>query len=302
MRQGLILTARDIWKLGKTTAGKWNEHNAPQLSAALAYYALLSLAPVVVLIVLICGLVFAGNTAEQQLLDQVRNVAGNEWVAILKTLIENVQHSKNGLLASVIAIAVLLFGSSSVFVELRDSLNTIWEAPVTPACIEDVVRRRIASFVTVVAFGALVLLSTVLEVALQEIEHHFGSFMPTSIAFAGEIANLTLSFVAITALFGLIFKFVPDVAIDWRDVGIGAVVTAVLFEAGRTLLALYFTKATVGSAFGAAGSLVAFVAWIYYSAQIFFFGAIFTRVYAERFGSQITGRANARAKPAERSV
>lgn len=281
------MTARDIWLLGKSAADKWNEHNAPRLSAALAYYALLSLAPVVVLIVLICGLVFARNSAEQHLLDQVRDFAGNEWVAIVKTLIENVQQSKNGLLASIIATVALLFGSSTVFVELRASLNTIWEAPVTATRVKDVVRQRIASFATVLAFGVLVLLSTVLDVALELIAQHFGSLIPMSTALAGEIANLAVSFIAIAALFGLIFKLVPDVPIHWRDVGIGAVVTAVLFEVGRTLLALYFTKATVGSAFGAAGSLVAFVAWIYYCAQIFFFGAVLTRVYAAKFGSQL---------------
>ncbi len=293
---GTIVTARDIWALGKNAADKWNEHHAPRLSAALAYYALLSLAPVVVLIVLICGLVFARNSAEQHLLDQVRDLAGNEWVAILKTLIENVQQSKNGLLASIIAIVALLFGSSSVFVELQDSLNTIWEAPVTRACVKNVVRQRIASFATVLAFGVLVLLSTVLDVAFQLIEQRFGSFIPVSTALVGEMVNLAVSFVAIAALFALIFKFVPDVPIGWRDVGIGAVVTAVLFEVGRTLLALYFTKATVGSAFGVAGSLVAFVAWIYYCAQIFFFGAILTRAYAAKFGSQFTVQADPRSE------
>jgi len=282
------MTARNVWTLARSAADKWSEHNAPRLSAALAYYALLSLAPVVVLIVLICGLVFARSSAEQHLLEQVRDLAGSQWVAIVKVLIENVQRSKNGLLASVIATVVLLFGSSSVFVELRDSMNTIWEAPVTATCVKDVVRRRIASFATVLAFGVLMLLSTLLDVALQLIEQHFTSFLPMSTALVGEIANLAVSFVALAALFGLIFKFVPDVPIDWRDVGIGAVVTAVLFEVGRTLLALYFTRATVGSAFGAAGSLVAFVAWIYYCAQIFFFGAILTRVYAAKFGSRLT--------------
>jgi membrane protein len=286
----IVMTSRDIWTLGKSAVDKWNEHNAPSLSAALAYYALLSLAPVVILIVLISGLLFARESAEQHLLDQVRDLAGNEWVAVLRTLIENAQKSKAGLLASVVATGTLIFGSSTVFAELRDSLNTIWEAPVIATCVKDFVHRRIASFATVLVFGVLVLLSTVLDVAFQLIERRFGSLLPMSAALAGQIINLALSFIAITALFGLIFKFVPDVPIAWRDVGIGAVVTAVLFTLGRTLLTFYFTKVTVGSAFGAAGSLVAFVAWIYYSAQIFFFGAILTRVYATRFGSRVSSK------------
>jgi membrane protein len=219
-------------------------------------------------------------------------------VAILRTLIENAQKFKGGLLASVIAIGALIFGSSSVFAELRDSLNTIWEAPIIATCVKVVVRRRIASVAAVLVCGVLVLLSTVLDVAFQLVEQRFGSRLPMSGALAGQIANLVLSFIAITALFGLIFKFVPDVPIAWRDVGIGAVVTAVLFTLGRTLLTLYFTKATVGSAFGAAGSLVAFVAWIYYSAQIFFFGAILTRVYATRFGSRLALKRKAGSKQA----
>lgn len=281
------MTTGDVWTLGKCAAVKWNEHNAPRLSAALAYYALLSLAPVVVLIVLLCGLVFARNNAETYVLNQVSHLAGSEWVALVRSLIDNAQESQGSLLASLIALGALLFGSSSVFLELRESLNTIWEAPAVVLRVQEIVRRRIASFVTVLAFGILVLLSTVLDVALQVARQYFDRLIPASTALIGEVATLALSFIAIAALFGLIFKFVPDVPIDWSDVAIGALVTAVLFEVGRSLLAFYFSRATVGSAFGAAGSLVAFVAWIYYCAQIFFFGAILTRVYASNFGSHM---------------
>ena len=149
-------------------------------------------------------------------------------------------------------------------------------------------RRRIASFVLVLAFGLLILLSTLLEVALQLTEKLFMSSLPMGAALIGQIANWGLSLIALTLLFGFLFKFVPDVPIAWRDVGVGAVVTAILFTVGHTLLTLYLTKAAIGSAYGAAGSLVAFVAWMYYCAQIFFFGAVVTRVYALKFGSHIT--------------
>ncbi len=276
---------RDVWSLGKNAAEKWNEHNAPRLGAALAYYTLLSLAPVVVLLVLLCGLVFERRSAEQHVLEEVRNMAGREWVATFKNLIDNARPTAGGIIASIAALGCLFFGASGVFVELRDSLNTIWDAPTCKSGVSEVIRRRIASFITVFFFGVLMLLSVLIDVALQIVETHFVHFLPVNAAYLGEVANVIASFVMIAVLFGLIFKFVPDVRIAWKDVAIGAVVTAGLFTIGRTLLALYLTKAAVGSAFGAAGSLVASVAWIYYCAQIFFFGAILTRVYALSFGS-----------------
>jgi membrane protein len=281
------MTWGDVLALAKNAADKWDEHNAPRLSAALAYYTLLSLAPVMVLLILICGLVFRSGTAEQHLLEQVRNLAGHQWVDPLKTLIENTQPTKSGVFASVVAIIFLFFGASGVFVELRDSLNTIWDAPVTKTCVSDFLRRRIASFATVLVFGFSIIVSTFLGIALHVLETIFTGFLPVGAATVGEFANVALSFVATTVLFALVFKFVPDVRIEWRDVGVGAVVTAALFAIGHTLLGLYLTKAAVGSAYGAAGSLVAFVAWVYYCAQIFFFGAVLTRVYALSFGSKV---------------
>ncbi len=281
------MTSRDVWTLGRNAAAKWSEHNAPRLSAALAYYTLLSLAPVVVLLILICGLVFARSSAEQHLLDQVRNLAGTQWVDTLRTLIEDTQPTKTSVVASIIATVVLFFGASGVFLELRDSLNTIWDAPEIKGNVKTFVRRRIASFVMVLMFGVLILTSTLLDVGLRVVEHLFANLAPIGAEFVGEVLNVVLSFVAITGLFVLIFKFVPDVPIDWKDVTFGAAVTAVLFTIGHTLLTVYLIKAAVGSAYGAAGSLVAFVAWIYYCAQIFFFGAVLTRVYATCFGSQM---------------
>lgn len=297
---GPIMRLKDVWFLGKDAAGKWNDHNAPRLSAALAYYALLSLAPVLVLLILICGLVFARSSAEEHLLDQVRGLAGNQWVGTLKTLLDNTEPNMKGVIASVIAIVVLLFGASGVFVELRDSLNTIWDAPVPQTCVEEFVRRRIASFAMVLAFGLLILISTLLDVALQLIEKLFIVALPAGAAIIGQMANAGLSLIALTLLFGFLFKFVPDVPIAWRDVGVGAVVTAVLFTVGHTVFTLYLTKAAVGSAYGAAGSLVAFVAWMYYCAQIFLFGALVTRAYALKFGSHVN--ASLRISPSLRGA
>lgn len=279
------MTLHNAFNLGKLTVAKWNEHNAPRLAAALAYYSLLSLAPVVVVVVAIYGLAFTHGTAEKQFLNQVQMMLGYTGVNAIKALNDNLQHATNGTFAAILGGVLLVVGASSVFSELRDSLNTIWDAPPESGGVKEIVFRRIVSVALVVALGLLLLISVIVGVALHVVQTAVVQFLPADTAILGEIANLFISFLASAGLFALIFKVVPDVPIDWRDVGIGAVATAFLFTAGRALLALYFSKAAVGSAYGTAGSLVAFVVWIYYSAQIFLLGAVLTRVYARQYGS-----------------
>jgi len=204
-------------------------------------------------------------------------------------LLENA-HRANGMLATTIALLTLLFGASGVFVELRASLNTIWEAPPQAFSWGDVIWQRFVSFASVIALGLFLLVSLMLSAALTVIEKFFSGIMPLHFAILSEIANFIVSLLVLAALFALVFKFVPDIAIHWRDVAIGAVATAVLFTIGKVLLAIYLGTAGVGSTYGAAGSLVALVVWVYYSAQIFFFGAVFTRIYADTLGSQAARR------------
>lgn len=269
----------------KKTATRWNDHNAPRLGAALAYYTLLSMAPLSILVVGICGFVLSQNTAEQQILARVGEVAGPASAATIQMLLNNA-HQRNGVLATVIAFVTLLFGASGVFVELRDSLNTIWDAPPpTSTGWQSIVRQRLISFAMVFALCVLLLSTLLLSAALAILEKFFSDIVPLHISVAGEIANLVFTLLAFTILFGLIFKFVPNVPIRWQEVAVGALATALLFSAGKALLALYFSTAAIGSTYGAAGSLVALVVWVYYSAQMFFFGAEFTRLYADRFGS-----------------
>ncbi len=275
-----------IWNLIKTTASQWIDHSAPRLGAALAYYALLSMAPLLILIVAILGLVFDKSTAQHQLLGQVQEMGGAPAAKALQSVLDNAHHPSSGLVASAIAIVTLLFGASGVFAELRDSLNTIWDAPAsTSSALRTMVWQRVVSFAMVLALGFLLLASLLLSAGLALVTKFFEGYLPLRAALWGEIANFVLPLVALSILFALIFKFVPDVPISWRDVGIGAVATALLFQVGKTLLALYLATAGVGSTYGAAGSLVAFVVWVYYSAQIFFFGAVFTQVYARSYGS-----------------
>ncbi len=279
------MTGHALARVLKVAAARWSDHSAPRLGASLACYTLLSIAPLVVLTVGICGLVFR-KSAEQKLIQQIAAVAGYSSAKTVKTLLDSAHHA-NGPLATALALVILLFGASGVFVELRSSLNTIWDAPpsASPAW-RDLIGQRLVSFAMVLALGFLLLVSLLVSALITMVEKFFAGVVPLHFAIFGEIVNFFLSLAALAILFALIFKFVPDVPIYWRDVGIGAVATAVLFTVGKGLLGLYLGTAGVGSTYGAAGSLVALVVWVYYSAQIFFFGAVFTRVYADTLGSQ----------------
>ncbi len=280
------MTQEALVGLLRTTASKWSAYNAPRLGAALAYYTLLSIAPLLILIVAICGLVFNRTTAEQDLLRQVRDLAGYSGAETVRMLIGDARRGRTGVLATCIGIVTLLFGASGVFMELRNSLNTIWGAtPRESSMWRDMIWQRLVSFGMVLALGFLLLVSLILSAGLTIAEKFFTGVVPLHAALMGDVVNFIVSLIAIAALFALIFKYIPEVRIRWRDVGIGAVTTAILFSIGKTLLALYLGTVGVGSTYGAAGSLVALVVWVYYSAQIFFFGAIFTRVYADTFGS-----------------
>lgn len=281
------MTAKQAFGLLKSAGARWNDYNAPRLGASLAYYTLLSIAPLLVFLVALCGLVFSKTTAASNLIELVRNEAGSAEAETLKGFIKNAHHMGSGIAATVIALVTLLFGASGVFVELRDSMNAIWDVPAPKTSSwRSMVVQRLISFAMILALGLLALASLLLSAGLTLVGKLFGGVVPPHAAVLGVIGNQAVSLVSVAFLFGLIFEFVPAVRIHWRDVAIGAVVTAILFEIGKGLLALYIATAGVGSAYGAAGSVIALVVWVYYSAQIFFFGASFTRVYAQTFGSQ----------------
>jgi membrane protein len=252
-----------------------------------------------VLAVYICGLVFGAKTAETRIVHQVIPLVGGNGARTLKVLIDNAHKQSTGIFASGVAILLLFFGASSLFVELQNSLNTIWDAPPKNSnALKGMLWQRIVSFGMVLGVGILLLASLFASTGLAIVEKFFGGILPIS-PFLFEVFNVGAFTIMIAILFALIFKFVPDVRIDWRDVGVGALVTAILFLVGKTLLALYLATAGVGSTYGAAGSLVALVVWVYYSAQIFLFGAIFTRVYASEFGSR---RRKERPRPPQRAM
>ena len=271
---------RHMISLLKETASKWSAHQAPRLGASVAFYSLLSFAPLLILLVTLAGLVFDPQTTQRTLIDQARATIGDRGADTVQALLKSAQKPTSGVLASVIAFLTLLFGASGVFIELRDALNTIWESqPKDQGGIKGLLKDRLFSFGMVLSVGFLLLIFLVISAALSFLGKYFGHIVPIPVPVL-EVINFVLSLAVITALFALMFKYVPAARINWHDVMIGAVGTAVLFTIGKFVLGFYLGKASVGSAYGAAGSLVAVIVWVYYSAQIFFFGAEFTHVYA----------------------
>jgi membrane protein len=296
------VSARSVWELIKQTAASWNEINAPRLGAALAYYTLLSIAPLLVVCIGIAGLIFGPKAAQDQIAYQLQNVVGPQSSVALQSLLQNADKPAAGIAATVVGFIMLLFGASGVFGELRDSLNAVWGAKSTSgAGIMGMIQYRFFSFAMVLGIGFLLLVSLVLSAAIAAAGKFFQGYLPVPEPVL-HLGSTLVTFVAVTILFALLYKVVPDVHIEWRDVVIGAAVTSLLFSVGKFLIGLYLGKASVGSAYGAAGSLVVFIVWVYYSAQIFFLGAEFTHVFAERHGSRAHQRAGDEPSPAQSEV
>jgi membrane protein len=265
----------------KETYTKWSDRQAPRLGASVAFYSILSFAPLLVLITAVIALAFGHESAQGALVNEARELIGERGADTVQTLLKNAQKPASGVFASLVAFVMLLFGASGVFSELQDALNLMWDVKSqTASGLKGMIRQRLFSFGMVLSVGFLLLVLLILSAGLAYIGRSFAQLvtMPT---FVIQTINFLVSFVVIAGLFGLMFKYVPAAKIPWNDVLVGAVGTALLFTIGKQLLGLYLGKASVGSTYGAAGSLVAVVVWIYYSAQIFFFGAEFTHVYAE---------------------
>ncbi|MEH2122195.1 YihY/virulence factor BrkB family protein [Nostoc sp.] len=276
-----------IWKLLQETFKEWSEDKASRLAAALAYYTIFSIAPLLIIVIAIAGVVFGEEAARGQIVAQIQGLVGKDGAQFIQTAIQNANKPQTGVIASIISVVVLLVGATGLFTELQDSLNTIWEVKAKPGRgVNNMIRLRFLSFAMVIGIGFLLLVSLVISTGLAAVVTYFGNILP-GVDFLWRIVNFVLSFSITTALFGLIFKVLPDVKITWNDVFIGSVITSFLFSIGRFLLGQYLGNGSFGSTYGAAGSLVVLLAWVNYAAQILFFGAEFTQVYARRYGSGI---------------
>jgi membrane protein len=288
------MRARHLLHLFKVAASDWVDDGAMRLSSSLAYYAIFSLAPLLVILVSIAGLVFDEEAARGQLAHQIAALAGRgAGEAIQSAVNSSASQQTSGVLATVLGTALLLFGASTVFAELKDALNTIWGVVVKPGRpFLTLVRDRFFSFSIVLAVGFLLLVSLVISVILAALGHYMsGRFqLPPAVWRASESC---ISFAVITCLFAMIFKWIPNVRIGWRDVWLGAIATSLLFTIGKWVIGYYLSTTSLASSFGAAGSVVIVLVWVYYSACILFFGAEVTKAYARRFGSGIVPNSHA---------
>ena len=282
---------KSFWFTLKQAFWAWNDHDAPRLGAALSFYTMLSLAPLVILVIAIASLVFGHSAAQNEIIRQVQGIMGAEGAKAVETVIAHGQ-KPTGVFASVIGAITLLVGASGAFSELQSALNKIWGVqPKGESGVASLIRARLFSFGMVLAVGFLLLVSLVITAVLAVVGKFFSEILPMP-EFLMHTINFVVSFAGISALFALIFKYVPEARIKWKDVWEGAIATALLFTIGKSLIGLYLGKAAVGSAYGAAGSLIVVIVWIYYSAMIFFFGAEFAHVRATVRQSAHAGKAS----------
>jgi membrane protein len=275
----------------KLTYQGWKEDRASRLSAALAYYTIFSLAPLLVIVIAITGLIWDADVVRPQLLNQIQGLVGADGADFIANLITSTGSPAEDIVATIIGIITLLFGALGVFNELHNSLNIIWDIEEEKPkgflqTIKKVIVNRLLSFTMILGIGFLLLVSLVISAGLSATQEAIGNALPLSELIL-QLVNTIISIAVITVLFALIYKFLPDADIAWRDVWMGAFVTAILFSLGKTAIGIYLGNSGVASSFGAAGSLVLLLLWIYYSAQILFFGADFTQVYANHYGSKI---------------
>jgi membrane protein len=301
------MTRRDIVDLLKLTYDEWNNDNVPRLGAALAYYTVLSMAPLLIVVVAVAGMVYGQKAAQGQIVWQIQGLVGYQVAQAIQGILEAAQGPGKGIFATVVGIVTLVLGASLVVSELRSTLNLIWKVPIRSdefgifKGLLKMVQYRFGSFLMVLGAGLLLLASLVISTIFAAVGKNLQSLIAPTPAVM-QIVYLFFWFAVTTLMFALIYKILPEVHMHWSDVIVGAVVTSVLFTIGRLLIGLYLGKSTVASAYGAAGSVVLILVWVYYSAQVFFFGAEFTYIYTNKYGSRFRARLTPGPKPSEEPV
>jgi membrane protein len=273
----------------KDTFAQWNDDKAAQLAAALSYYTVFSMAPLLVIVIAVVGLVFGQGEARQQIISQIRSASDQQTAEMIETMLDSANKPSSGVLATVIGVVTLAAGAAGAMGQMKGALNTIWNVPPKkgPGGIKGILqslKTQFISFGMVLGIGFLLLVSMVMSAGISAASTGALKDSPTILM---EAVNFVVSFVVTTLLFAAIYKVLPDADIEWKDVWIGAAITSLLFVIGKLLIGLYIGHSSTASAYGAAGSLIIILLWIYYSAQILFFGAEFTQVYANQYGSHI---------------
>jgi membrane protein len=276
---------RTAWQLARETMTSWSDDYASSMGAALAYYTMFSIAPLLLIVISIAGLFFGEQAARGEILNQLEGLMGVDGAHAVQALLASVNHPRAGIFATLFGIGALVVGATTVIGELQNALDRIWRAPRRrdEGSLMKWVRSRLLSLGMIMGIGFLLMVSLVASALLATVQRWFGRYLDLGV-FASAV-DFVVSFAFITVAFAMIYKLMPRVRVEWRDVGIGAVVTSLLFTVGKMAIGLYIGRSAVASAFGAAASLVAMVVWVYWSAQIFLLGAEFTWVYARRCGS-----------------
>ena len=277
---------KHLYELSRKAVVAWVDDYAPSMGAAISYYTIFSLAPLLVIVIAVAGAVFGRDAVQEQILGQIGGLVGRDGATAVQAMLKAASDTGKGLVAGLISAVVLLVGATTVFAELQSALDRIWRVPEKekPSGVWAVLRARLLSFGLILGLAFLLMVSLMVSAGLAAFDSWFGGLLPGwEVLLQG--LNLLISLAIMTLLFAMIFKLMPTAPIAWRDVWIGAAVTAVLFELGKLLIGLYLGKSGVTEAFAAAGSLVVLVAWVYYAAQIFLLGAEFTKVYADEHGS-----------------
>jgi membrane protein len=288
---------RKAARLFKSAAVEWNNDNAPRLGASLSYYTIFSLAPVLLMVIAVASLVLGAKAAQGKIVEQLSGLLGADAAKAIQTMLQQASRRGGGVLATVIGFVTLIVGATGVMIELQDALNTVWKVVVKPGRgLKGIIRDRLLSFGIVLGFGFLLLVSLVLSAAVAVVDTWIGAFIPGWVA-VGYVLSYGISLGLVALVLAAIFKILPDAKIAWRDVWTGALVTSLLFHVGKFGISLYISKASVASTFGAAGSLAVLLVWVYYSSQIVLFGAEFTRVYADEYGTRVVASDNAIAVP-----
>jgi membrane protein len=267
------------WKMLKETLLSFIDDEALSRGAAIAFYTVTSIAPVLLIVIAIAGLVFGRDAAENAIIEQLSGLMGQQTAEVLQAAVANAASKTSGIWATIIGIATLIVTASGVFGEMQTSLNVIWKAEPKGTTVSRLIRARAASLGLVVVLGFLLMVSLVVSTGLTAFGDYLNAFLPFGKIIL-TVLNGVLSILLISFLFAAIYKVLPDRDLEWRDVAVGAAVTAVLFTIGKSLISWYIGSSAVASSFGAAGALIVLLLWVYYSAQIFLLGAEFTKIYA----------------------
>ena len=286
-----VPNVKEYWGLFKDAGIHWMDDNAPRLGAALAYYTAFSLAPLLVIVIAIVGLVYGREAVTGQLAGQIESLVGEDGAKAVQSMVASASQPTSGAVATILGVVMLLVGALGLFGQLQDAVNTVWKVQPKPGRgILGFFRDRLLSLSMVLGSAFLLLVSLVVSAGLAAMGSLFGEWNAMGV---GQVLNFAVNFVVITLLFAMIYRFLPDAKIAWRDVWFGAVFTTLLFILGKFLIGMYLGKTGTASAYGAAGSLAALLIWLYYSAQIFLFGAELTKVHADRSGARTLPKNNA---------